>query len=212
MSTSTRDRIISYLGQGIQASIVATSCGVTPGYISQLLELPEVREEIAKLQAGKLEAALEADERVETVEMMALKMVKDKLPFVRSAVEAAKIFATLNAAKRKAAPNGQTADVLAGQQVTIVVPRGAALHFKLNSSNQVIEVDGRAMAPLPSRALPALQKERLGVTDLEPLVVQAPTATAATTHAAKADAADSARATNMLRDLTTVLNGVAVVL
>lgn len=209
MSTSTRERIISYLGQGIQASIVATSCGVSAGYISQLLELPEVREEIAKLQAGKLEAALEADERVETVEMMALKMVKDKLPFVRSAVEAAKIFATLNAAKRKAAPNGQTADVLAGQQVTIVVPRGAALHFKLNASNQVVEVDGRAMAPLPSRALPALQRERLGVTDLEPLVVRAP---AAATHAARMDAVDSQRANNMLRDLTTVLDGVAIVL
>ena len=209
MSSSTRDRIISYLGQGIQASVVATSCGVTPAYVSQMLEIPEVREEIAKLQAGKLEHALEVDARIESVESLALKMVKDKLPFVRSAVEAAKIFATLNSAKRKSVNSSTDADVLAGQQVTIIVPRGAAMNFKLNSSNQVVEVDGRAMAPLPSRALPALQKARLGVTDLDALIIQPP---AAATHATRATEQDQARAKTILRDLTTVLDGVTVVL
>lgn len=209
MSTSTRERIISYLGQGIQQSVVATSCGVTPAYVSQLLELPEVREEIAQLQAAKLEGALETDSKIETVEAMALKAIHDKLPYVRSAVEAAKIFATLNGARRKAAPSGAGNDVLAGQQVTIVLPKGAAVHFKLNQSNQVIEVDGRAMAPLPSRALPALQKSRLGVTDLEPLPIQAPATPA---HVTEHHKQDTARANNILRDLTTVLNGVTVVL
>jgi hypothetical protein len=224
MSNSTRDKIINYLGQGIQQSIVATSCGVTPAYVSQLLEIPEVREEIARLKAGQLEAAIAADSSLERIEKSALKMVEQKLPFVRSAVEAAKIFATLNAAKRKATPDKHTDDAIAAQQVTITLPKASSLHFRINSSNQVIEVEGRAMAPLPSRALPELQK-RLSAAGLEGVgnvftdIVSTSLApkeslltAAALTHKEQQTAADQKRATSVLDDLTTFMNGVAVVL
>lgn len=217
MSTSIREKIIAYLGQGIQQSVVATSCGVTPAYVSQLLEVPEVREEIAKLRAGTLEKAIEADSSLERIEKVALRMVEQKLPFVRNAVEAAKIFATLNAAKRKATPENGGENALAAQMVTITVPRAAALHFRISSDNQVIEVEGRAMAPLPSRALPALQKRLAapGVADLVVTDVPAPKVSemdAAISHRTKQAAADGKRATAVLADLTTYMDGVQVVL
>lgn len=213
MSTSTRDRIISYLGKGIQHSVVASSCGVTTSYISQLLELPEVREAIALARAGELESALEADSSIERVEKAALRMVEQKLPFVKNASEAAAIFAKLNGAKRKATATDQASDSMAVDQVTITIPRGASIHFKLNETNQVIEVEGRTMAPLPSRSLPDLQKARLAARDsVTDLIATTVPLTPASTHVQKEQAVDTARAGRVLKELTTVLNGVAVVI
>lgn len=229
MSTATRDKIIAYLGQGIQQSIVATSCGVTPAYVSQLLELEEVRLEVAAIRAKQLDSAVDTDSSIERIEKMALKAIESKLTFVRSAIEAAKIFQILNNAKRKTSSTDQASDALAAQQVTVVIPRGAAIHFKLNDSNQVIEVEGRTMAPLPSKALPALQKRLasrspaadtsiMDVAMSVPRILKVPASAAAgaaasaTAFAAKKEASDSARATGILRDLTMHLNGVDVVL
>ena len=226
MSTSIRDKIVAYLGQGIQQSVVASSCGVTPAYVSQLLELPDVREEIAVLRSKQLETALESDVAVERIEKAALRMVEARLPYVRNAVEAVKIAATLNGMKRKAAIGDQSSDVLAAQQVLVTVPRGASLHFKLNNNNQVIEVEGRTMAPLPSKALPSLQRQLAGDSIMDVEISGAPNAlaiaklknrTAVPTSEQvefkkKQEAVDESRAKEVLRDLTAHLNGVAVVL
>ena len=208
MSASTRDKIIAYLGQGIQQSIVATSCGVTPAYISQMLELEDVRLEVAQLRAKHLDSALEVDSSIERIERLALKQIESKLPFVKTAVEAAKIFATLNNSKKKTAGTDQGSDALAAQQVTVTIPRGAAIHFKMNESNQVIEVEGRTMAPLPSRSLPALQKRLLASATAEVVTPKLQD----TEHKEKVQQADTARATAILRDLTMHMDGVAVVL
>lgn len=221
MSTALRDRIIAYLGQGIQQSIVATSCGVTPSYISQMLELEDVREEVAQLRAKHLDSALEVDSSIERIERAALKQVEQKLPFVKSAVEAAKIFATLNSARKKTAGTDQSSDALAAQQVTVTIPRGAAIHFKLNETNQVIEVEGRTMAPLPSKALPALQARLRAPSDVQTVqpIISKPSAAPVVTpdseqlkHRELHAAADIKRASALLQDMTTYMNGVAVVL
>lgn len=210
MSTATRDKIIGYLGRGVSPLVTATSCGVTPAYVSQLLDLAEVRDEIALKRAGLLEEALESDSTVERIERAALKQVEAKLPFVRTAIEAVKIAATLNGMKRKAASTDQSSDVLAAQQVTILLPRAASVNLKINENSQVIEVEGRAMAPLPSKALPGLQARLAGaapvVTDVTAL------APAAAAHREKVSLADATRAKGILRDLTLHMAGVQIVL
>lgn len=208
MSTPTRDKIISYLANDVSATVTASACGVTPAYISQMLELVEVREEIALLRAGKLEGAIKADATLESLEAKALEMVEKRLPFVRTAVEAVKIASTLNGMKRKAAPTAGE-DALSAEQVTITVPRGASLMFKVNDSNQVIEVEGRTMSPLPSRALPQLQARLAQETITDAVVIQPVTAK---TFAEKQEHKDVQRAQSILRDMTTYMDGVPVVL
>ncbi len=212
MSATIRERIISYLGQGIQQSVVASSCGVTPAYVSQLLEEPEVREQIAILRSKELETALEVDRSIERIERKALEMVDRKLPFVKNATEAAKVFATLNAARKKAVVGDQASDVAAAQQVIITVPKGAQLLFKLNPNNQVIEVEGRSMATLPSSGLAAIQQRLRAETGApETLEVKAPPP-AAVVHQQKVADQDEKRALGILENLTTMMNGVEVVL
>jgi hypothetical protein len=209
MSTATRDKIIGYLGRGVSPLVTATSCGVTPAYVSQLLEEESVREEIALKRASLLEDALAADSTLERIEKAALKQVEAKMPFVRTAIEAVKIAATLNGMKRKAASTDQTSDALAAQQVTILLPRAASVNLKINENNQVIEVEGRTMAPLPSKALPSLQARLAppaAVVDVKPLTP------ATVAHREKVAVADTQRAKGILRDLTLHMNGVQVVL
>lgn len=210
MSTSLREKIVKYLAADIQQSVVASSCGVTPAYITQLLELPEVREEINLLRAARLEASLLADDTVESLEKAALEQVKSRMPFVRDAITAVKIAATLNGMKRKATPEAG-ADSVAAQSVTITVPRGASVMFKVNENNQIIEVEGRTMAPLPSKALPGLQQrmaERVSNGEGPTTLEVAPISQFHEVQKQK----DIDRAGSVLRDLTTNLNGVVVVL
>lgn len=209
MSTSLREKIVKYLAQDIQQSVVASSCGVTPSYITQLLDLPEVREEISLLKAKRLEVAIENDDNLDKLESRALEMVGAKLTYVKSAVEAVKIAQALNGMKRKNTASDPSADAVAAQQVTITIPRGANLLFKLNENNQVIEVEGRTMAPLPSKALPGLQA-RLHSTEVMDVALNGPVTPV--THREKQDQKDSARASEILRDMTMHMDGVAIVL
>jgi hypothetical protein len=71
----------------------------------------------------------------------------------------------LNSAKKHAVPDNARPGELGAQMVTLVLPKAAAVQILMNSSNQVTEVNGRSMATLPSRALPALSAERAAVSD-----------------------------------------------
>jgi hypothetical protein len=210
MSTSLREKIIKYLAQDIQQSVVASSCGVTPAYISQLLDLPEVRDEINLLRSARLDTAITHDSNLDKLETRALEMVEGKLPYVKTAIEAVKIAQALNSMKRKNTASDPNSDAVSAQQVTITVPRGASLLFKMNENNQVIEVEGRTMAPLPSKALSGLQ-ERLKVdTTVMDVAISGPATSV--THREKQELKDSARAREILRDMTTYMDGVSVVL
>lgn len=212
---STRTRIIALLGQGIQQSVVASACGVTPGWISQLLEDAAVREEVAKLRASSLQAAVTQDEELETIEAQALKIVKSKLAFVRTASEAAKIYSTLNRANRKlVAPVGETINA-AGRQITVTLPAAASIHIQVNQQNQVVEIDGRSLATLPSSGLAGLAAKRpsLGLQTADDVISREIISTAVT--ARKLQAAELQRADETLQkveSMEVLFNGVPCVI
>lgn len=151
--SSIRERAISMLAAGVAQHLVADAVGVTPGYISVLAAEPEVRAEIAEARAATVQEHLTHDKLISKIEMDALRVVEKKLPFVK-APEAAKIFAQMNAARRHALLSENDATTV--QNVTIVLPAAAEAILKKNRDNQVIDIDGKSIAPLPSRALPAL--------------------------------------------------------
>lgn len=199
MTTAIRDKIISYLGQGIQQSLVADAVGVTEGYVSQLLREPGVREEVAAKKAGTLEKDLAKDTLIEDVEMKALEQVKAKLTFAKLG-EAANVFKIMNAARKKTVelPENDSAGI---QLVTITMPKAGMVAIQLNTQNQVIEVAGRSMAPLPSRALPMLAnevKERSNQKATAADIIE------------KLRKADATTASERLANLVTVINGVAL--
>lgn len=152
-----REKLVSLLASGVGQRQAAMAVGVSDSYVSQLLEDSAFSSALAARSAEKLQGAIQHDDHVESIEAKALKAVETKLPFVRNAMEAARIFQILNSAKKRAiADGGQRPEALGAQQVSIILPRAAQVHIQLNSNNQVTEVSGRSMATLPSRALPDL--------------------------------------------------------
>lgn len=204
MSNSVRDKIVALIGAGVSSTIAAEAAGVTPSYVSQLLTLPDVLAEVAQLRSGKLEAALESDTTLEAAELAALKKTKQLIPFIRSAAEGAKVFTALNAARRKAMDD--RSDQQFADQVTIVLPKAAKIMITMNSDNQIVEVDGRSMAPLPSKALPAM----LSRLETKQVVISPPQHI--TDIKEKAARMDVQRAHQILQDIETVIDGVRVVI
>lgn len=208
MSHSTREKIISYLGAGVSQAIAAEAAGVSPSYVSQLLLEPGVLEEIGLLKAGKLEAAVEADASVEHGEKLALERTIKLIPFIKNAREAVAVYGTLNAAKRKAQEEAADGRVQA-MTVTLVMPKAAKVMIQVNTDNQIIDVDGTTTAPLPSKALPAMAARlanKSGATTIEAL----PSPQRELVE--KGQQKDLARAHSILNDITTVIDGVQVVI
>lgn len=231
MSQSTREKIIAMLGHGVPQVVVADAVGVTESYISQLLEREEVRAEVLAAKSDKLQAYLETDAGIEDSERKALRLISKKLdsPLV-SLTDATKTFAVLNAARKKSEVGAAGTSVGAVDMVTFILPRAAKVMIQINSDNQVTEVDGRTTAPLPSRALPGLaarlemQKQVETITSrMVPAREQVPVARATNPspqelppHVEKlrerTRAMDESRARAVLADITTVIDGVAVVI
>lgn len=154
-----RAKLLELMGAGIPPSAAAAAVGVDPSYVSQLLDTDEFRAALVEASAGRIQAALEHDNTVEGLEKKLLRVIEQKLPFVRNPMEAAKIFQILNNSKKRLVTGSDSSNANQGvQMVTIVLPKAAAVNIKVNTANQVIDVAGRTMAPLPSRELPKLQE------------------------------------------------------
>ena len=201
-----RDKVISLAGAGVSQVIIAEACGVTPGYVSQLLEEDSVRQEIAKLRSERVEHAITHDDNIDAAEKKALTRMVQQLPYMKPG-ETINAFKAVNAAKRARESQvlGDQAPIQA-DLVTIVLPKAAKIFMQVNSENQAISIDGTTMAPLPSRALPALAESvraaRGEIVDVNPVVKQL---------ADKREAQDLVRSDSILenlkKDLSVVVNG-----
>ena len=191
-----REKLLGFLAAGTSQAAAALATGVTDGYVSQVIQEPEFMQALATLRAGRLDEYIKHDETIESLENKTLRVIEQKLPFVRSAIEAANIFKILNTARKQATPDGSANSSVGGtQQVNIVLPKAAQVAIQMNTLNQVIEISGRSMATLPSRSLPSLA------------------AAAVAAKTAQADK-DTARATELLENMqqSTMLGGVRRVL
>lgn len=210
---SKRDRIISLLGQGYAQATVASALGITASYVSQVAEEDDVREQVSQLRVGKLQERVEDDVKLEALERKSLQMIADKMPFVKSPMEAARIFQTLNSAKRKTANSVQENDANSVETVTITLPKSAAsIHIQLNQNNQVIEVEGRSMAPLPSRALHNLRQPVEVIQDMRVSALPATKESKQAETTKRLNAQDSIAAARRLETLEVMIDGVACVL
>lgn len=175
-------RIQKLLGQNLPASIVASTVGCDTSYISQLMENEEYKNTVLLLRAGKAEGAVARDSTWDNVEDMALKRAVEMLPLVSRPSDLIRIASLANAAKRRAAEYAGINETTT-PTVNLVLPQGAVIHFQMNSNAQVVEVDGRSMAALPTKVLTEQMAARkaardtAGVVDVLPVTPVAPALT-----------------------------------
>lgn len=168
VGNSLPDRILALLGAGLSGSVVASAVGVTPAYVSQLLEDEDFRLEVSIRRAGKAEVAMEVDSSWDSVEKLAIDKMKMLLPMINKPGDLIRIAQIANAAKR-------TSRELEGSEhssaptVSFTLPAGAQVHFQMNSESQVIQIDGRSTEALPIQQL----QKRLAERKLERVAIAA---------------------------------------
>lgn len=161
-----RDKILSMLGGGLDAGVVATAVGVTPGYISQLLAEPEFALAVAEKRTLELTQAKSIDEKWDEFEEALLAKLKDLIPFFSSPKHIMEALKIANSAKRKTALNSNPTGGGAGNTyVTISMPSVLVQAYKINMGGGLVEVAGRSLKPMPSDILMKTLKERNGGSD-----------------------------------------------
>lgn len=154
-----QERIKKLLGNGLPGTIVASTVGCDPSYVSQLMEDEGFKNDVLVLRAGKAQGAVARDTSWDTVEQMALDKAIQMLPLVSRPNDLIRLAAFANSAKRRATEYAGAQETGASV-VNIILPQAAAVHFQMNNNSQVVEIDGRSTAALPTKHLQEMMKER----------------------------------------------------
>ena len=148
-TTTTEDRALTLLGQGVPPQAVANALGVDISRISQLLSQDEFAQKVVEKKFESLSKNNERDSHIDDLEDKLLKKMQDCLPFMTRPMEILKSFQILNAAKRR----GQTAPESLTQKQTIIqlnIPQIILEKFQSNVHNQVIQVGSQTLVTIPS--------------------------------------------------------------
>ena len=148
-TTSTEDRALSLLGQGLGPEVVAAAVGVSTSRISQLLSTPEFSQKVAELRYESLAKHNQRDNAYDKMEDSLLEKLKDCLPFMMRPMEILKAIQVINAAKRRgsSAPESITAQQTV---VQLVMPTQILQSFTTNINNQVIKAGQQDLVTVQS--------------------------------------------------------------
>lgn len=169
--TTKQKKIAHYLANGLRPAQVASMVGVTPGYISQICKADAVENKafLEHLEEEK-RLALESYNQEETLglqyqalEARALRVIEENLA-AGTLTEQIKVLEALNkrdALRRQAAaPMAGTSAVANINVVQISMPRHLLEQqlpeVVMNEQRQVISVQGKSMAPMPSDMVKAM--------------------------------------------------------
>lgn len=156
------DKIIALLSAGVPQSMVAKACGVTDGYVSQLMADENIRAQVTEAKIGDIEKGLSVDTSIESLEKLSLEKLEKLIPFMSKPRDLLAVFQAMNTAKKKTAELvGSNIGTPTAPLVQINISQAAAIAFRMDSVKQVIEVDGRSMTTLPAKLLNARLAERI---------------------------------------------------
>jgi transcriptional regulator with XRE-family HTH domain len=156
---STKEHIIALLSQGIPAAQVAAAAGVSESYISQLRSDPELAALISTQETAKLEKNTAFDNTLERAELMALEKIEKNLPFANMG-QAMAAFRILNSARKRSDAFATPADQSTNITVNLTLPASAAARYVVNTSNEIVEVEGQTMITATAKSLDTMLAQR----------------------------------------------------
>lgn len=153
-----QDKLISFLAAGVSQSAAAAACGISPSYVSQLLTEQGFQEALALKRADSLADNLAYDGRLEQVENIVLSRIEATAPMITDPMKALKALHMLSTVRRRSGTMQQ--DQTPTTVITLDLPASTKVAISLSQDKQVIAIDGRSTATLPSRNLGVLLAER----------------------------------------------------
>lgn len=163
-TSTTEDRALALLGQGVPPTAVANALGVDVSRISQLLSQDDFAAKVVERKFEQLSKFNERDTAIDGLEDKLLEKMRDCLPFMTRPMEILKAFSVLNAAKRRGAV--AASDSLASKQTIIQlnIPQIIIDKFTSNVHNQVVQIGQQSLLTIPSGQL-LKQMEAINVTN-----------------------------------------------
>jgi hypothetical protein len=165
--TSTEERALTLLGQGIPPETVAASLGITASRISQLLSDENFAAQVAELRYTALAKHNERDSGYDALEDDLLERLRDCLPLMHRPMEILKAIQIINSAKRR---GSSTPEAIQSKQsvLTLVMPIQVIQKFTTNLQGQVTSVGEQQLLTIQSGNLSQLSREREKVLQNEP--------------------------------------------
>lgn len=167
-TTSTEERALALLGQGLGAEVVASAVGVSPSRISQLISEPEFAAKVAELRFSNLVKHNARDEKYDKLEDKLLDKMENLLPYMMKPFEVLKAISIINGAKRRGI---STPEQITGQQTvvsltlpTLIVQNFSAKNIQVNINNQVIRAGEQDLVTVQSGRMDALVAARKELT------------------------------------------------
>lgn len=150
-----KDRVISYLAQGFAPTQVASMCGCSESYVSQVASASAAEIEAERSKYKKKEEEKQLEDRYVRLETRVVSQMEQNLAFAEFGDLTKAMAALIQRRQRTSLPSGIVHDNRT-QVVVLQVPPAAIPELLLNERKEVIAVDGKELAALPSPAVRSL--------------------------------------------------------
>lgn len=160
-TTSTEERVIELLGQGIPAEMVASAIGISPSRVSQLLSTPSISERVSNLRYQNLAKHTSRDNKYDGIEDKLLDKLENTIPFMIKSQEILRAVQVINGAKRRASSAPES--ILQQQEVvSINMPVQIYNKVVVNINNQVIKAGAQDLITVQSASMNQLLENKKG--------------------------------------------------
>lgn len=151
--SSSADRILTLLGQGVAAEMVAAAVGVSVSYVSQLLSTKEFADRVSELRYAHLSKHNERDNRYDSLEDKLLHKMEGMIGMMFKPIEVLKSLQVINQAKRRGVSAPEN---IAGTRETVslnipvLVLNNFSSQVTTNIHNQVVKVGEQDLVTVQS--------------------------------------------------------------
>lgn len=158
-------RILQLLGSGTPANVVASVCGVSDSYVSQLLSQEDFKNEVMELKFRNVSAHNERDVKYDELEDKIAKQLESNLCLMQKPQELLRALAVVNGLKRRGSNQGIEGHngINSTPVVSLVMPTQVVQQFTLNIDNRVIKAGEQTLETMQSHTLLQKTKKPNGV-------------------------------------------------
>lgn len=161
--TGTAERILNFMGSGMKAEQSAEACGVTAGFVSQLWDESDFREQVELLRLKGVSDGIDIDNNYYQTEKLLAKRLHSMASTITDPDKMLRVLKYVNEAKKKV-PIGNTDlhdESNPMKVVKLVLPPILQQTFILNPNKEVIEIDGQNLITMTPTGLKELVNRRL---------------------------------------------------
>jgi hypothetical protein len=164
--SSTEERALTLLGQGLEPAVVASAVGVSESRISQLISDPHFAARVYELRYEQLAKHSQRDNAYDELEDSLIEKLKHMIPMMFEPMKVLAAVRVINQAKRRGAGTSPTSQS-SSPVVQLTLPIQILNQFRLDANNQVIEAGQQALITVQSGHLRNMLSSQKGAQNVE---------------------------------------------